>query len=49
MDQRGVDEDEATEIFNENIATRNKNNERLNVPTLSESGTAAAMGLIPEE
>ena len=48
QDQRGVDEDEATEIFNENIATRNKNNERLNAPTLNEESTAIAMNLLPK-
>ena len=48
MEQRGVDETEATKIYNENIEYRNMNNEKLNAPTLNEDGTAVAMGLVPE-
>ena len=47
-DQRGVDEDEAKDIYDENITIRNKNNEKLNKPTLNENQTAIDMGIVPE-
>lgn len=45
MERDGVDEATATEIYNNNLAIRNKANENLNKPQLNEQTTAQALGL----
>jgi len=45
MKRDGIEEDEAVEVYAENIRVRNESNKQLNTPTLTEAGTAEAMGI----
>lgn len=45
MEDKGLTEDEAIEEYNENIKYRNNSNDMVNKPTLTETGTAEAMGI----